>query len=48
MLLLVLLQVRDTPCIFSLLLMANQVVFCLGEITANLLQLLCKLPLFCQ
>lgn len=48
MLLLVLLQVCDTLCIFSLLLMTNQVVFGQGEIITHFLQLLCKLVVFHQ
>lgn len=48
MLLLVLLQVRDTLSIVSLLLMTNQVVFRQGEIITHLLQLLCKLLVFRQ
>lgn len=48
MLLLVLLQVRDTLGIFSLLLMTNQVVFCQGEIITHFRQLLCKLLVFLQ
>lgn len=48
MLLLVLLQLGDTLGIFCLLLMTYQVVFCQGEMTANVFQLLRELPLLRQ
>lgn len=48
MLLLILLQVCDTLCIFSLLLMTDQVVFRQREVIAHFFQLLCELLVFHQ
>lgn len=43
MFLLVLLQIRDTLCVFSLLLMTNQAVLSQGEIVTHVLQFVCQL-----